>query len=91
MFEVFYLFNSRYLLAPVLNRQGLFGSRAILISVVVVIAFQLLFTYAPPLQHLFATRPIGLDAWGRILGVTVWVLVLIELEKWVVRTYLARG
>jgi len=90
-FEIFYLFSSRYLLAPALNRQGLFGSRAILISVAAVIAFQLLFTYAPPLQHLFATQAIGLDAWGRILGVTVWVLVLIELEKWIVRTYLARG
>ncbi len=91
MFEVFYLFNSRHLLAPVLNREGLFGSRSILISVVAVIAFQLLFTYTPPFQHLFATRAIGLDAWGRILGVTVWVLILIELEKWAVRTYRGRG
>lgn len=90
MFEVFYLFNSRRLLAPVLNRQGLLGSRAVLISIVVVAAFQLLFTYTPPFQHLFATRAIGFDAWGRILGVTVWVLVLIELEKWVVRTYVMR-
>ncbi len=55
------------------------------------IVFQLLFTYAPPLQHLFATRAIGLDAWGRILGVTVWVLILIELEKWVVRSYTNRA
>jgi magnesium-transporting ATPase (P-type) len=91
MFEVFYLFSSRRLLAPVLNREGLFGSRAIWISVAAVIGFQLLFTYAPPLQHLFATEAIGLDAWGRILAVTVWVLVLIELEKWAVRTYRRRS
>jgi calcium-translocating P-type ATPase len=91
MFEVFYLFSSRRLLAPVLNREGLFGSRAIWISVAAVIGFQLLFTYAPPLQHLFATEAIGLDAWGRILAVAVWVLVLIELEKWAVRTYRRRS
>ena len=36
MFEVFYLFNTRYLRAPVLNRAGLFGSRPVLISVAVV-------------------------------------------------------
>ncbi len=85
VFEAFYLFNTRHLLQPVTSREGLFGSRIVLLSVAVVMGFQLLFTYAPPFQRLFATRAIDLDAWGRIVLVAFSVFVLVELEKWVVR------
>ena len=85
VFEAFYLFNTRHLYQPVTSREGLFGSRIVLVSVAVVMGFQLLFTYAPPFQTLFATRPIGPDAWARIVLVASSVFVLVELEKWVVR------
>jgi len=87
VFEVFYLFNTRHLLQPVTSREGLFGSRIVLVSVAVVMGFQLLFTYAPPLQMLFSTRPIGADAWLRIVLVAASVFVLVELEKWVMRRF----
>jgi magnesium-transporting ATPase (P-type) len=85
VFEVFYLFNTRHLREPVTSREGLFGSRIVLLSVAVVMGFQMLFTYAPPFQHLFATRAIDLDAWLRIVLVAFSVFVLVEMEKWLVR------
>lgn len=90
MFEVFYLFNTRLLLAPVTNRDGIFGSRVVLYSVAAVIAFQLLFTYAPPLQQLFGTKALDLETWVRIIVVTFPVFVLVELEKWLIRLLRAR-
>ena len=85
MFEVFYLFNTRYLLAPVTNRAGIFGSRAVMIAVATVIFFRLVFTYAPPLQKIFGTDAIGLSAWVRIVVVSFSIYVLVELEKTVMR------
>jgi magnesium-transporting ATPase (P-type) len=91
MFEAFYLFNTRRLLSPVITVDGLFGSRAVLISVGLVVGFQLVFTYAPPMQRLFATEALGPAAWIRIIGVASTVLVLIELEKAVVRRLVNRS
>jgi magnesium-transporting ATPase (P-type) len=90
MFEVFYLFNARYLLAPVMNRRGLFGSRSALIAIGLVVVLQLLMTYAPPMQHLFGTRPIGAASWVAIVAVASTVLFLVEIEKWAVRFYADR-
>ncbi|WP_018233452.1 cation-transporting P-type ATPase [Thioalkalivibrio thiocyanodenitrificans] len=81
MGQLFYLFNSRYILEPVFNRAGLLGSRAVLIAVGVLIVLQGLFTYAPPLQFLFGTAALGLDDWGRILVFGMALFVLVELEK----------
>jgi magnesium-transporting ATPase (P-type) len=81
MGQLFYLFNSRYILEPVFNRAGLFGSRPVLIAVGVLIVLQGLFTYAPPLQFLFGTTALGMEDWGRILAFGVLLFVLVELEK----------
>jgi magnesium-transporting ATPase (P-type) len=81
MFEVFYLFNTRFLNASVLNKKGLFGSRAVMISIALVLLFQLLFTYAPPFQYIFNTQPLALESWLIILGVTFSLLLLVEIEK----------
>ncbi|WP_303902995.1 cation-transporting P-type ATPase [Thiohalomonas denitrificans] len=81
MGEVFYLFNSRYILEPVLNRAGILGSRAVLIAVGVLVILQGLFTYAPPFQFLFGTAALGWAEWGRILAFGVVLLILVEIEK----------
>lgn len=85
MFEIFYLFNSRYITAPVLNREGLFGNRYILLAVGLLIVFQLGFTYLAPMQALFGTAPINAAIWARIVLVASSVLVLVGLEKAVFR------
>jgi magnesium-transporting ATPase (P-type) len=89
-FEIFYVFNTRRLRAAVTDWEGFFGSRAVLVAVAAVIVFQLLFTYAPPLQRLFGTEPLDVATWLRILAVAVWVYVLVELEKAVARRLRAR-
>ncbi|MEN8132752.1 MAG: cation-transporting P-type ATPase [Pseudomonadota bacterium] len=85
MFEIFYLFNSRYITAPVLNRAGLFGNRFILLAVGLLVLFQMGFTYLTPMQTLFGTAPIDATIWARIVLVASSVLVLVELEKAVFR------
>jgi len=81
MFEIFYLFNSRYITAPVFNRAGFTGNPYVLIAIVVLIIFQLGFTYLPLLQALFGTVAIGADIWLRIVLVASTVLFLVEMEK----------
>ena len=88
-FEIFYLFNSRYLSAPVLSREGLLGNRYVLFAVAVLLAFQLAFTYLGPFHVLFSTAPIAPEVWLRIVLVASSVLFLVELEKWLVRRWAA--
>jgi hypothetical protein len=47
------------------------------------IGAQLLFTYAPFMQHLFHTAPLDAGAWLRITGVALLSFAAIELEKWI--------
>jgi magnesium-transporting ATPase (P-type) len=85
MFEIFYLFNSRYITASVFNRAGLTGNRYVLIAIGILIIFQLGFTYLAPMQSLFGTTAIDFSIWVRILLVSSSVLFLVELEKYFVR------
>ena len=83
MFEAFYLFNTRFLTAPILNRQGLLGSRPVLISVALVIIFQILFTYFGPLQSIMGSTAITAKDWLKIVLIASSVLWIVEIEKWV--------
>jgi magnesium-transporting ATPase (P-type) len=83
--EVFYLFNVRYLTAPSLTRQGILGTRAVLIAVGLVAAAQALFTYAPFMQTFFGTRPLGMIDAVAVFAVGAAVFAAVEIEKWIVR------
>ena len=85
MFEIFYLFNSRYITACIFNWAGFTGNGYVLIAIAMLIIFQLGFTYLSPMQILFGTAAIDLDDWLRILLISSSVLFLVELEKCVVR------
>jgi magnesium-transporting ATPase (P-type) len=85
MFEIFYLFNSRYISASVLNWKGLTGNRYVILAIATLIIFQLGFTYLAPMQALFGTVAINFDMWLRILLVSSSVFYLVELEKYFVR------
>lgn len=85
LFEIFYLFNSRYILASVLNRKGLTGNKYILLSISLLVVFQSAFTYLPPFQTLFATVSLPIETWGVIILVTSSVLFLVEAEKFLFR------
>jgi len=90
MFEVFYLFNARFLLAPSCTVDGILGSRAVGVAIGLVLAFQLLFTYAPPFQALFRTRPLDMAMWGEVVAIASIVFFLVEIEKWAMRRFRAR-
>ncbi len=87
MFEIFYLFNSRYITANVLNVNGLLGNTYALMAVGVLLVFQMLFTYLGPMQTLFGTTGIDINAWMRIILVASSVLFLVEFEKYVIRSF----
>jgi magnesium-transporting ATPase (P-type) len=80
MFEVCYLFNTRYLSRSALSWAALTGNRVALLAAASVVVLQLLFTYAPPLQALFASAALDAAAWGRVLLVAASVFFLVELE-----------
>lgn len=86
--EVFYLFSVRYLRAPSLTLKGILGTRAVLIAVTVVVALQLVFTYAPFMETFFDTRPVDLIHGAEIIGVGIALFAVLEIEKWL-RTRIA--
>lgn len=82
MVELAYLFSCRSLNHSLLY-IGLFTNRLALLGASCMIAAQLLFTYAPVMNHLFHTTPLSPQAWLRILAVAILSFLAIEFEKWV--------
>ena len=60
-------------------------------AVLIVVCFQMIFTYTPPFQALFQTRGVPAGDWAVILLVASSVLLLVEAEKWIGRRWLQRG
>jgi magnesium-transporting ATPase (P-type) len=86
--EAFYLFNTRYLKASSLNVGVLTGNRYALAATAIVLFFQLLFTYATPMQTLFHTESIDALHWLQIFGIGLAVFLLVEAEKaWLLRRW----
>jgi len=85
MFEIFYLFNSRYLKTSIFNWHGFTGNPYVLIAISILIILQLAFTYLSSLQSLFGTTGINFTTWVLIICVSSSVLFLVELEKYIVR------
>jgi magnesium-transporting ATPase (P-type) len=84
--EVFYLFSVRSLKSRAFTWQGVKGTPRVLMAVGFVVALQLGFTYLPPVQQLFATQSLSLVELLLIAGVGLCVLLVLELEKLVLRT-----
>ena len=83
--EIFYLFSVRFQHGPSLTWSGVLGTPAVLIGVGVVVLLQLAFTYAPPLQALFDTRPVGPSDGLAVVGTGIARLAILEIEKLVRR------
>ena len=90
MFEIFYLFNARYMTASVLNLKGLVGNRYVLFAIGLLLLFQMAFTYQPQLQMLFGTQALDISVWLRIVMISASVLFLVEIEKAIIRYLAAR-
>ncbi len=86
--EIVYLFNTRFLYRSSFNLEGLFGSRAALIAVVIVSLFQFLFTYAPFMQALFGSAALDPLDWMRIGSVCLVIYAVVEIEKLMLRRFI---
>jgi len=91
MMEIFYLFSVRRLRSSSLSIAGLFGSGKVLLAVGLVLVLQLIFTYAPFMETFFDTRPISATMWLAILAVGLSMLMLLELEKWLMGRWRSRN
>ena len=89
MFEIFYLFCSRFMVESVMNKKGLLGNSYALMAVGILLAIQLGFTYLSPFQTLFSTTSIQLSSWLLITAVATSVLVVVEIEKFVIRNFIS--
>ena len=85
MFEIFYLFNSRYLLQPIFSKAGFFGNRYILYAIGILLGLQLLYTYLPIMQTLFGASSLNITDWLKVLGVAMTIFLLVEAEKSLIR------
>ncbi len=90
--EIAYLFSVRIQRSPSFTWAAARGTPAVLIGVGSVVALQLAFTYAPPLQVLFASHALDPIADGLpILALGVALMVILETEKAIRRRVLGPG
>lgn len=81
MIEALYLLSSRYFAQTIFHRDILRGIGPVLISLGLVIVVQLLFTYLPLSQRIFAVSALTLQDWGLILLASSVVLMVVEADK----------
>jgi magnesium-transporting ATPase (P-type) len=80
MIELTYLFNCRSLTKSMF-KIGLFTNPWVLVGSGIMIALQLMFTYAPFMNRVFHSAPISGKDWLMIIAIAVGVYALIGLEK----------
>jgi len=83
--ELVYLFNVRHFTAHAFTRDILTGNPVAFWMSVLLIGFQLLFTYAPPMQQLFQTAALDAASWLVILALGLVKFLAVEAEKAVLR------
>ena len=89
--EIFYLFSVRYVHGTSLTPRGVMGTPAVLIGVGTVIVSQAVFTYLPFMQQVFETHAVTFVDGTAIIGVGLAVLFLVELEKRIHTSLVARA
>jgi magnesium-transporting ATPase (P-type) len=79
--EIFYLFNVRYLTGASITWRGVLGTRPVLISLATVVAAQAAFTYLPPMQRLFSSRPLSVADGAIVMAAGILLMAVLEIEK----------
>ena len=83
--ELVYLFNVRHFTAHAFNWDIFTGNRVAVWMCALLIGFQLLLTYAPPMQAVFQTAALDAISWSVILALGLLKFLAVELEKTVLR------
>ena len=81
--QLFYLFNCRKMYDSIFG-GGFFNNKYTFYAVFILIAFQLIFTYAPFMNEWFATSPHKARYWVYPLVSGVIVFLIVELEKYLI-------
>jgi cation-transporting P-type ATPase F len=79
--ESFYLLNCRSLSGP-MRRIGAFSNAWVLVGIATIVALQILYTYAPPMNTLFHSAPIDAQDWLAVSGVGAAIWATVGFEKW---------
>jgi magnesium-transporting ATPase (P-type) len=79
--EIAYLFSVRLRRSAPFDFRAIRLTRALLIGISAVVALQILFTYLPPLETLYDTRPIDWPDMGVAAIAAIALIVILELEK----------
>ena len=87
MIEVYYLLNCRFLSLSIFNKHFLKGIQPAAYAIVTVLVLQVAFTYLPYTQQLFGLASIGGYDWLVIILSALPVLIIVELEKYLVRLW----
>ena len=80
--EITYLFSCRSLHHSI-STIGWLTNRWAVAGALAMLGAQLLFTYAPVMNTLFHSAPIGAESWLRIVGVALAAVGIVEFEKWI--------
>ena len=83
-FQFFQAWNSRSEYESVFRMNPL-GNPFLFYSMIAAFIAQLAFIYAPPLQWIFRTVPLTGTEWLRVLSVSVTVVLVVEIDKWLRR------
>ncbi len=85
VFEIFYLFNVRYLHMTSFSWRGAMGTPPVLIALAVVVGAQFAFTYLPVMQELFDTTPVQFADGLVIVAAGLILMLVLEGEKLLLR------
>lgn len=83
--EIVCLIHCRKFYASASNLSVVWDNKAVLISILTAISFQLAFTYLPVMQNLFGTTNVNLHQWAFLLLLSSIVFIVLEIEKLVAR------
>lgn len=86
MIELFYLFNCRSLNKSIL-KIGFFSNKFIFLGVTTMILLQIAFTYIPVMNDIFHSYPISIDSWLKIISVSIFTFIVIEIKKFLWRRF----
>jgi magnesium-transporting ATPase (P-type) len=79
--EIAYLFSVRLRRSAPFDFRAIRLTRPLLIGIAAVVVLQILFTYLPPLETLYDTRPIDWPDMGVAALAAIGLILVLELEK----------
>ncbi|MCA1792287.1 MAG: cation-transporting P-type ATPase [Desulfotignum sp.] len=82
--EMFFLFNCRSITHPFWV-LGIWSNPFLWLGVFVMTVLQLIYTYSSVFNTVFQSAPLGLLEWGLILGNSLLIFIVVELEKYIWR------